>query len=95
VSRFRYNVSSTFWNYFLLACFDIATYYRRMNPKLAIETLQARGWSIIQIAERIGMNRANVYKALNDDQLPSYLNGVALVELAKSGRKPPRKEKVA
>jgi DNA-binding phage protein len=66
-----------------------------MNPKQAIKALQARGWSVIQIADKVGMNRANVYKAMGANHLPSYLNGVALVELAQSRRKPPRKEKVA
>jgi DNA-binding phage protein len=61
-----------------------------MNPKQAIEILQRRGWTIIQIATKVGMNRANVYKAMNDDQTPSYNNGVSLVELAKSRRNPPK-----
>lgn len=63
-----------------------------MNPKQAIELLQKRGWTIIQIATQVGMNRANVYKAMND-QMPSYNNGVSLVELAKSRRKPPKEMK--
>jgi DNA-binding phage protein len=63
-----------------------------MNPKQAIEILQKRGWTIIHIATQVGMNRANVYKAMND-QTPNYKHGVSLVELAKSRRKPPKETK--
>lgn len=60
-----------------------------MNPQQAITQLRKRGWTMIQIAREIGMARPNLYKVL-DGQMPRYESAVALIEMAKRGRKPPK-----
>jgi DNA-binding phage protein len=62
-----------------------------MTPKEALEHLRSRNWSVIQIAKHVGMHRANVYKAYNGEALPRHDKAVKIIELAKSGRKGPRK----
>jgi transcriptional regulator with XRE-family HTH domain len=60
-----------------------------MNPQEAVAKLRARGWSIIQIAKFIGMNRTNLYK-VEAGQNPRYAHGDALVKLARGNKMPPK-----
>jgi hypothetical protein len=62
-----------------------------MTPQDAISKLRASGWTMAEIASHIGMFRTNLYK-IRAGGMPTYRNAVALVEMAKRGKKPPRRK---
>lgn len=62
-----------------------------MTPQEAIQKLISRNWSVAQIASSAGIHRSNVYKALKGEATPQFDKAIELINLAKSGRNPPRK----
>lgn len=63
-----------------------------MTPQEAIIKLRASGWTMAQIASHVGMFRTNIYKVAGG-VVPTYPNAVALIEMAKRGKKPPARKK--
>ena len=64
-----------------------------MTPQEAIIKLRAAGWPMADIAKAIGMSRQNIYKAYHAKHVPHYNHAVALIEMAKRGKKPPARKK--
>lgn len=62
-----------------------------MNPKDAILKLLDMSWTPAQIAAQAGISMATVSRIKHGYMQPTYASGVALVEMAKRGRKPARK----
>jgi transcriptional regulator with XRE-family HTH domain len=66
-----------------------------MNFTKLIQDLAALGWSQHQIAEECGVTQGQISSIKRGQtKAPRYALGVALVELAKSGKRPPPTEMV-
>ena len=64
-----------------------------MNPQDAILKLLALTWTPAQIAARAKISVPTVSRIRHGHMQPTYASGVALVEMALRGRKPPRSKK--
>jgi hypothetical protein len=66
------------------ACIFLASvYYRRMDPKTAIDTLRALGWSDTTIAAEMKVTQPTIWRLRTTSAVPNYDLGTALVALAK------------
>ena len=85
VNTFRKNIS--------LAFAPICAYGSPMNPTTAIDKLLESGWTYATLSPYVCTHRANLLRIHKKGQEATYRVGVALIEMANRGKKPPARKK--
>jgi hypothetical protein len=62
-----------------------------MTPQEAFKILTQRGWLATQIADYAGVHRSAITRIRKYGGQPGLKLGLAVIELAKSRRKPPKR----